>query len=97
MASTLLPRLVYSTFDADYFDSSLLPAVGTPGPGGGSWHSTLALLRTLFTVEEVVAMDLVELAPLHGQPASDFVAARLVYKCAGYLNEGIGRVSGAGS
>ncbi|RMH20486.1 MAG: agmatinase [Acidobacteria bacterium] len=78
-----LPPRVYLTFDVDYFDPSLLPATGTPEPGGGSWHPTLALLERLFTAKEVVAMDLVELAPIPGQPASDFVAARLLYHCLG--------------
>lgn len=62
-----LPRRIYLTIDADYFDPALMPAVGTPEPGGGSrWHPTLTLLRRLFTTKEVVAMDLVELAPIHG-------------------------------
>jgi agmatinase len=82
-----LPRRIYLTIDADYFDPSLIPAVGTPEPGGGRWHPTLTLLRRLFALKEVVAMDLVELAPIHGQPASDFIAARLAYKCLGYLGE----------
>jgi agmatinase len=79
-----LPERVYLTFDIDYFDPALVPSTGTPEPGGGLWHSTLALLRQLFRTKQVVAMDLVELAPLGGQPASDFLAAKLVYKCLGY-------------
>jgi agmatinase len=82
-----LPRKIYLTFDIDYFDPSLVPATGTPEPGGGLWYPTLALLRTLFREKEVVAMDLVELAPLGHQPASDFLAAKLIYKCLGYLGE----------
>jgi agmatinase len=80
-----LPEKVYLTFDIDYFDPSLVPATGTPEPGGGLWYPTLALLRMLFLEKTVVAMDLVELAPIGGQPASDFLAAKLVYKCLGYL------------
>lgn len=79
-----LPETVYLTFDIDYFDPSLVPATGTPEPGGGTWYPTLRMLRTLFERKRVVAMDLVELAPIGGQPASDFLAARLVYKCLGY-------------
>ena len=82
-----LPDQVYLTFDIDYFDPSLVPATGTPEPGGGHWYPTLALLRELFAIKDVVAMDLVELAPLAGQPASDFLAAKLIYKCLGYLQE----------
>lgn len=81
-----LPERVYLTFDVDYFDPSLVPATGTPEPGGGTWYQTLELLRALFRRKEVVAMDLVELAPIGGQPASDFLAAKLLYKCLGYLD-----------
>jgi len=82
-----LPEKIYLTFDIDYFDPSLVPATGTPEPGGGLWYPTLALLRHLFQARTVVAMDLVELAPLGQQPASDFLAAKLIYKCLGYLQE----------
>ncbi|MEO8502535.1 MAG: agmatinase [Acidobacteriota bacterium] len=80
-----LPEQVYLTFDLDFFDPALVPATGTPEPGGGHWYPTLALLRTLFRVKKVVAMDVVELAPFGGNPASDFLAAKLIYKCLGYL------------
>jgi agmatinase len=79
-----LPETVYLTFDVDYFDPSLIPATGTPEPGGGSWYPTLGLLRRLFEKKRVVAMDVVELAPIRHQPASDFVAAKLVLKALGY-------------
>jgi agmatinase len=80
-----LPDTVYLTFDIDYFDPSLVPSTGTPEPGGGTWTPTLRLLRRLFERKRVVAMDVVELAPVPGHPASDFVAAKLVYKCLGFL------------
>lgn len=80
-----LPERVYLTFDIDFFDPAEVPATGTPEPGGGRWYPTLGLLRALFEHKRVVAMDLVELAPVPGQHASDFLAARLVYKCLGYL------------
>jgi agmatinase len=83
----LLPETVYLTFDIDFFDPSLVPATGTPEPGGGLWHPTLALLRELFRRKRVLAMDLVELAPFGPLPASDFLAAKLAYKCIGYLAE----------
>src|SRR6476659_9895764 len=59
-----LPERVYLTFDIDYFDPALVPATGTPEPGGGTWYPTLALLRHLFRTKTVVAMDLIELAPV---------------------------------
>ena len=82
-----LPEKIYLTFDIDYFDPALVPATGTPEPGGGHWWPTLKLLRHLFQSKTVVAMDVVELAPLGGQPASDFLAAKLVYKCLGYQQQ----------
>lgn len=82
-----LPERIYLTFDLDYFDPALVPATGTPEPGGGWWNPTMELLRTLFREKTVVAMDVVELAPIAGQPASDFLAAKLIYKCLGYLQE----------
>jgi agmatinase len=93
-ALSALPDRVYLTFDVDYFDPSLVPATGTPEPGGGGWYPTLAMLRELFARKTVVAMDLVELAPLGGVPASDFLAAKLVYKCLGYLAEAAGSAAG---
>ncbi len=79
-----LPDEVYLTFDLDFLDPSVLPATGTPEPGGAGWYQALALLRTLFERKRVIAMDIVELAPIPGNPASDFTAARLLYKCIGY-------------
>lgn len=79
-----LPETVYLTFDIDFFDPAIAPATGTPEPGGGLWDPTLRLLRRLFQRKRVVAMDLVELAPIPGQPATDFLAAKLIYKCLGY-------------
>ncbi len=86
-----LPEKIYLTFDIDYFDPALVPATGTPEPGGGHWYPTLRLLRHLFRTKTVVAMDLIELAPVGGHPASDFLAAKLIYKCLGYLWEKEGR------
>jgi arginase family enzyme len=48
----------------------------------------MGLLRHLFQTKTVVAMDVVELAPIGNQPASDFLTAKLIYKCLGYLQEG---------
>ncbi|MGH7545550.1 MAG: agmatinase [Gemmatimonadota bacterium] len=75
---------VYITFDVDFFDPSLVPATGTPEPGGGTWGQALALLRRVFAEREVVAADVVELAPIAGLHAPDFVVAKLVYKILGY-------------
>lgn len=80
-----LPPTVYLTFDVDYFDPALMPATGTPEPGGGQWWPTLRMLRTLFEKKTVIAMDVVELAPLAGLHTCDLTTARLVYKCLAYL------------
>ncbi len=75
---------VYLTFDVDYLDPAMMPATGTPEPGGGDWYRTLRFLRRVFQERTVVAMDVVELAPIPGIPAPDFLAAKLVYKLLGY-------------
>lgn len=75
---------VYVTFDVDFFDPALMPATGTPEPGGGFWHETLRFLGRVFEAKRVVGMDVVELAPIAGLHAPDFVAARLVHRCFGY-------------
>ncbi|MGW8265639.1 MAG: agmatinase [Longimicrobiales bacterium] len=75
---------VYLTFDVDYLDPSLMPSTGTPEPGGGDWYRTLRFLRRVFRERTVLAMDVVELAPIPGIPAPDFLVAKLVYKLLGY-------------
>jgi agmatinase len=80
----LAGRPVYLTIDLDYFDPCIMPAVGTPEPGGGQWWPTLTFLQRLFTESEVVAADVVELAPLPGLPMAEFTAARLVHKLIGF-------------
>jgi len=79
---------VYVSFDLDAFDPSLVPAVGTPEPGGLGWWQALRLLREATRRRRVVGFDVVELMPIPGQPASDFVAARLTYRMFGYLTRG---------
>jgi agmatinase len=74
---------VYLTIDVDYFDPALIPATGTPEPGGGDWYSTMELLARVFRERHVVAADVVELAPIPGQHAPDFVVAKLVYQLVG--------------
>ena len=78
---------VYVTFDVDYFDPSFMPATGTPEPGGGEWYATLRLLEELFSRADVVAADIVELAPAAGLHHCDFSVARLAYKMIGLLQK----------
>lgn len=75
---------VYVSFDLDYFDPSIMPATGTPEPGGGEWWPTLRFLRGLCEKACLVGFDVVELAPIRGLHAPDFLAARLVYKMLAY-------------
>ncbi len=80
---------VYITFDVDYLDPSLMPSTGTPEPGGGDWYRTLRLLRRVFQERNVVGCDVVELAPIPGFHAPDFLVAKLVYKLIGYHREAV--------
>jgi agmatinase len=84
----LLSEHVYVTIDLDGFDPSLMPAVGTPEPGGLLWNEVLAVLRRITLRRNVVAADVVELAPIGGMHAPDFIAAKLVYKLIAYIERG---------
>ena len=79
-----LKKNVYITFDVDGFDPSLLPATGTPEPGGLFWDETMNLLRKVGEKKNIVGFDVVELAPSKNHPASSFIAAKLVYKLLNY-------------
>jgi len=79
---------VYLTFDVDGLDPSLVPSTGTPEPGGLTWYPVMKLLRRVFAEKRVVAADVVELAPIPGNPAPDFLVAKLVYKLIAYWNAG---------
>lgn len=76
---------VYVTIDLDVFDPSLVPAVGTPEPGGIGWYEILDLLRDVSKDRKIVGFDVVELCPIKGQVASDFLAAKLIYRLLGYI------------
>ena len=76
----LLPETVYLTIDLDAFDPSLLPATGTPEPGGLSWYEVNELVRRVARERRIVGFDVVELLPLAGEHASDFIAAKLVHR-----------------
>ncbi|MHB1168839.1 MAG: agmatinase [Longimicrobiales bacterium] len=79
---------VYITFDVDGFDPSLVPATGTPEPGGLQWYPVMKLLRRVFGERQVHGVDVVELAPIPGYHAADFLVAKLVYKMIGYWQAG---------
>jgi agmatinase len=75
---------VYISIDVDGLDPAIMPATGTPEPGGLSWYETLALLKAVIRSRTVVACDLVELSPLPGLVAPNFLCAKLVYKILTY-------------
>jgi agmatinase len=79
-----LPERVYITIDVDGLDPAIMPATGTPEPGGLSWYETLALLRATIERRQVVACDIAELSPLPGLMAPNFLCAKLVYKILTY-------------
>ena len=79
---------VYITVDIDGLDPSLVPGTGTPEPGGLGWYETLDYLRPIFAQKNVVAFDVVEVAPIEGSNVSQFVAAKLVYRMMGYAVRG---------
>jgi len=71
---------VYLTIDLDAFDPSQVPATGTPEPGGLDWYEVNELVRRVARARRIVGFDVVELLPLPGHHASDFLAAKLVYR-----------------
>ncbi len=88
-----LPEKVYLTIDLDCLDPSVMPATGTPEPGGLDWHSLTALLRRVSEEREVIGLDVVELAPIPRLHAPDFLAAKLLYRTLGYIFSGNGGAS----
>jgi agmatinase len=79
-----LPEEVYVSVDLDALDPSVMPSTGTPEPGGLDWYRTLAVLREVARARRIVGFDVVELAPIAGLVAPDFLAAKLVYRLLGY-------------
>ncbi len=84
MLAPLKGRSVYVTFDLDGFDSSLMPATGTPEPGGFFWADVMPILRAAAGISEIVGADINELAPAPGFHGCDFLAAKLAYKILSY-------------
>ena len=75
-----LSDTVYVSIDLDVLDPALMPAVGTPEPGGMAWHQLVGLLRKVAESRRIVGFDVCELAPADGPPACSYTAAKLVYK-----------------
>jgi agmatinase len=79
-----LGKTVYITIDVDGMDPAIMPATGTPEPGGLSWYEILDLLRAVIGARNVVGCDVVELSPLPGVAAPNFLCAKLIYKILTY-------------
>jgi agmatinase len=77
------PEHIYITFDVDCFDASIMPATGTPEPGGLTWYQVMDLLHKVSVKRSICGFDVVELAPIPAMHAPDFTAAKLVYKLIG--------------
>lgn len=73
-------RPTYLTFDLDGFDASLMPATGTPEPGGLFWDDVIDIIQTVSQVATIVGADINELAPVDHLHSCDFLAAKLAYK-----------------
>lgn len=86
LAAFVKGKQVFLTIDLDGLDPSIMPAVGTPEPGGLSWERTLEVARVICREAAGVPMfDVVELAPIPGMIGPDFLAAKLVYKIMSYV------------
>jgi agmatinase len=75
---------IYVTFDIDAFDSGIMPATGTPEPGGLDWKTATSILNKVSKEKKIIGADVVELLPTPGLHACDFLAAKLAYKIIGY-------------
>lgn len=80
-----LKKNVYLTFDVDAFETDIMPATGTPEPGGLDWYEVLEILRAVAKNKKIIGADFVELAPIKGMSAPDFLVAKLIYKLVGYM------------
>ncbi len=90
---TLIPAIlkelsedVYITIDVDGFDPSVMPATGTPQPGGFGWYDALRIFKSVCVEKNVVGFDVVEVSPVKGSNITEFNAAKLIYRLIGYLS-----------
>lgn len=83
------PSDIYITFDVDALDPSIMPATGTPEPGGLNWHQAVSALASVVRGRRIIGFDVVELAPIAGMNAWNFTAARLVYFMLGVITRAV--------
>jgi len=77
-------KTVYLTFDVDGFDSSIMPATGTPEPGGLLWDETLNIIKIAAKHSNIIGADINELSPIKGFNSYNFLVAKLAYKILSY-------------
>ena len=80
-------KKLYLTFDVDGLDSSLMPATGTPEPGGLFWDETIKIIKTAAKFSQIVGADINELSPIKGFDCYNFLVAKLAYKIISYSFE----------
>ena len=80
-------KKLYLTFDVDSLDSSLMPATGTPEPGGMFWDETIKIIKTAAQFSKIVGADINELSPIKGFDSYNFLVAKLAYKIIAYSFE----------
>ena len=80
-------KIVYLTFDVDGLDSSIMPATGTPEPGGLFWDETMKIIKIAAQTSNIVGADVNELSPIKGFESYNFLVAKLVYKIIAYSFE----------
>jgi len=78
---------VYITFDVDSFDSSIMPATGTPEPGGLLWEEVLPIIKNICKISNIIGVDVNELAPIKNFDSYNFLVAKLTYKILAYIFE----------
>jgi len=80
-------KTVYITFDVDGFDASIMPATGTPEPGGLLWEDVLPIMKEVCKISNIVGADINELAPIKNFDSYNFLVAKLAYKILAYTFE----------
>ncbi|VFQ46573.1 agmatinase [Desulfoluna butyratoxydans] len=80
------PERIWLTIDVDGLDASVMPATGTPEPGGITWYQCHEIIEKAVSGRRVAGFDVVELAPVKGLHFPDFTAARLVYDTMGFVS-----------
>jgi agmatinase len=87
LKSIFKDKNVYITFDVDGFDSSIMPATGTPEPGGLLWEDVLPIIKKICQISNIVGADINELAPIKNFDSYNFLVAKLAYKILSYTFE----------